>query len=204
MIIHCSNLWCGRALSKSLYLSQASKRDLLSCWMNLVIWFIRTIVLLNGKYLARNAFLKSFQMVIELAGRESNHNLALSMSEKGNKHNHIASGATPLDFNVSASWINTFKCLLRFSVARLENWFYCRIYNKVDLSSKFPAAISGLTILVWDSLLEGKEKSLSGLWSWSSAIVVLIRRSKLRARTYLSYLAITYTKALVLRDFPMY
>lgn len=64
--------------------------------MNLVIWFRRTAILLGAKYLARNTLFKSFQVVIEFSGRESNHDRALSLREKGNSLRRIASGEAPL------------------------------------------------------------------------------------------------------------
>jgi hypothetical protein len=67
-------------------------------------------VLLGGKYLARNTLQRSSQVVIELSGREFNQDRALSLREKGNSLRQIASGEAPLVLNVSANWINTFKC----------------------------------------------------------------------------------------------
>ncbi|XP_050916100.1 nuclear transcription factor Y subunit B-3-like [Lathyrus oleraceus] len=46
------------------------------------------MVLLSGKYLARNNFFRLFQVVIELDGRESNHDRVVSLREKGNKRKH--------------------------------------------------------------------------------------------------------------------
>ena len=110
MISHCSRPWCGQALNRSLYLSQASKSDSPRFWLNLEIWFLRTAVLLGGKYLARNTLLRSSQVVIELGGRESNQSRALSLREKGNDLSRIASGEAPLHFKVSANCIQVFKC----------------------------------------------------------------------------------------------
>lgn len=78
--------------------------------MNLVIWFRRTAVLLGGKYLAMNTFFMSFQLVIEFDRRESNHDHALPLREKGNSLRRIASGEEPLVFKVSTNWMKTFKC----------------------------------------------------------------------------------------------
>ena len=78
--------------------------------MNLVIRFLRTSILLGGKYLARNTLLRSSQVVIKLGGIESNQSRALSLREKGNNLSHIASSEAPLHFKVSANYIKVFKC----------------------------------------------------------------------------------------------
>ena len=101
---------------------------------------------------------------MELGGRESNHDRALSLREKGNNLKRIASGEAPLVLKVSANWRNIFKCWLGFSVARLANCLYCTSYNKEGLSSKLLAGMVGFTILELGSSLDGWAKSLRGLW----------------------------------------
>jgi hypothetical protein len=137
---HFSSPWCGQALINSLYLSHASKSDSPSVCLKQVIWFLSCAVLLGGKYLARNAFLSSFHVVMELDGRDCSHALARSLRENGNRRKRMASGSTPFAFNVSANCTKTERCKFGSSVGFPENWFCCTICSRDGLSSKLFAA----------------------------------------------------------------
>jgi len=165
---HFSIPWCGQALINSLYLSYASKSDSLFVCLKQVIWFLSCAVLLGGKYLARNAFLSSFHVEMELDGRDCSHALARSLREKGNKRMRMALGSTPLHLNVSANCTKIERCKFGSSVGFPENWFCCTIRSREGLSSKLFAAIAGRTMLVWGSSSEGTANSLSGRLSLAS------------------------------------
>ena len=111
---------------------------------------------------------------MELGGRESNHDRALSLREKGNNIKSIASGEAPLVLKVSANWRKIFKSWFGFSIVRPANCLCCTSCNREGLSSKLLAGMFGFTILELGSSLDGWEKSLRGLWFGSSAITLLI------------------------------
>src|ERR1051325_8361037 len=73
-------------------------------------------VLLGGKYLVKKTFFNSSQVVIEFEGRDWSQARALSLKEKGNRRNRIASGFTPFAFTVSAYCTNTNRCKFGSSV----------------------------------------------------------------------------------------
>ena len=81
----------GHNLSKSLNCSHASYKDSSSLWVDDVIWFLRLVVLLDGKNLARKTFVSSSHIVIDSRGYECSHVLTLSLSENGNRHMWMAS-----------------------------------------------------------------------------------------------------------------
>lgn len=123
MISHFSRSWWGHSLIMSLYYSYALKSVSPSVCLNVVIWFLNTVVLLGGKYLAKNAFLSSFQVLMEFAGRDCSRALALSLREKGKRHKQMASGSTSLLFNMSVYCTNTDRWRLGSSVGLLENGY---------------------------------------------------------------------------------
>ena len=69
--------------------------------IKLVILLCSLIVLVGGKYLARNFCVKVAQLVIDPTVKEFNHSLALSFREKGNNLSLMASSGTSLTLNVS-------------------------------------------------------------------------------------------------------
>lgn len=93
MINHSYNPLWVHALIKSLYHCHASKSDSPSICPKQLIWFLNCVVLIGMKYLARNTFFNSFHVVMEFDGRDCNWALALSLREKGNRHNRMVMGS---------------------------------------------------------------------------------------------------------------
>ena len=81
-----------------------------------MISFLSLAVFEGGKYLARNFWANSFQVLIDPVGREFNQSLALSLKEKGNNLNLIASSDTPLYLKVAQISKKLVMCKLRSSI----------------------------------------------------------------------------------------
>ena len=69
-------------------------------WKNVIISLLSFAAFDGGKYFARNLAIISFPISVDFVGKELNHNLALSLSEKGKKSRHTVSAGTPLCFYV--------------------------------------------------------------------------------------------------------
>lgn len=166
---HFSRPWWAHSLIISLYHSQASKSDYLSICLNLIMWYLSIVVFLRGKYMAKNSFFSSFQVVIELVGKDYSQALALSLRESGNKRRWITSGFTLLVFTC----LHTIQTLTDEDLDPLWDflwtgsvaWF---AIENISIRSCLPYYTGGI-ILECGSSWDGTVKSLSG-WLSGSAI----------------------------------
>jgi len=97
--------------------------------------------------LARNALVNTSQVVIHPDGKECNQALALSLNEKGNKCNRMASVESPLSFNVSHTSKETERCRFGSSKEVPPNWDCCTVGISAGLSLKLLASIVGRAML---------------------------------------------------------
>ena len=155
MISHCSRLWCGKSLFMALYLSQASKRDLLSFCLNPLIWALSITVLLGGKYRAKKTFFNSFHAVTKLDDRDWSQDLTLSLNENGKRLSLITSWLTPFAFTEFAYCTNIDNCKFGSSVGHPKNWFYWMADNNEGFNSKSFWLIAGAIILLSGSSCDG-------------------------------------------------
>lgn len=89
--------WCKKILVISLSRFHASTNDPPSLCLKRVIWFLSCDVLLGEKYLAKNAVLSSFHVIMEFDGRDCNLVLLLSLKENMKSLNPIVIRSTMLN-----------------------------------------------------------------------------------------------------------
>jgi len=139
-----------------------------------VIWFCKLTVLLGGKNFGRKTLVHSSHVVTHSShvvthteGKEWSHDLALSLNEKGNNSNLIASVETPLSFSTSHTSKNTERCRLGSPSEVPLNWYCCTIEIRADLSSKLWAPTLAQVILEEMPCTPRLTKS-RGVLLWSS------------------------------------
>lgn len=126
--------WRGHFLSRSLKFSHASYRDSPSHSVNVVISILSLMVLVGGKYFAKNFWTNSLHVVIVPKVRKFSHILALFFKENENNLRWIASFIMPIYLNVSMM------CQLRTSCENSLNWtVFWIIYMISGLISKWIA-----------------------------------------------------------------
>jgi len=131
-----------------------------------VIWFLKLVILLDGKNLARKALVSSSHVLINPEGKECSHAHALSLSEKGNNHSQMASVETLLCFNVPHTSKKTERCMFGSSKVVPPNWDHYTMEMRVGLSSKLFVLTLGWAILEAMPWTLGVTKSVSILF-WS-------------------------------------
>ena len=97
--------------------------------------------------MARKTLVNSSQVVIHPNGKECNQSLALSLNEKGNERNQLASIETPVSFNVSHTSKRAERCRFASSKGVPPNWDCCTMEMSAGLSSKLSASIVGRAML---------------------------------------------------------
>jgi len=112
-----------------------------------VIWFLKLAVLFAGMNFTRKTLVSLSHVVMHSEGKELSHALGLSLSEKGNSCNGIASIETPLSFNVSHTSKNIERCKLGSSNGVSLNWDCCTMEIRANLSLKLWAFTFGPAIL---------------------------------------------------------
>ena len=126
-----------------------------------MIWLLKFVVLLGGRNFARKALVSSSHVVMHPEGKEWSHALALSLNEKGNNCNLIASVETPVSFSVAHTFKNTERCMLGSSSEVPLNWDYCTMEIRDGLSSKLWTFMLGRVILEAMPWTPGVTKSRS-------------------------------------------
>lgn len=156
-------------LSSSSYSAPTHRRVILHqfSWS---MWFGSSIVLFCSVESIKQgtSFFITFRVVIELDGRDCSQALALSLKEKGNSRNQVASGSMPLLFSVSANWQTQRDVDLGPPLGYHRTSSATRFSAEKVLVRNCYLGSSRLTIIEWGSFLDGKTKYSSGRLSTSS------------------------------------
>ena len=112
-----------------------------------MLWFLRLVVLLGGKNLARKALVTSSHVMMESSGSEWSHTCAWSLSENEKRRRWIAPMETPFNFSVS----RTSKKIKKVKVRALHWWSsklrYWTMETSIGLNLKLFTSTVGLAIL---------------------------------------------------------
>jgi len=146
--------------------------------------------------LARNSLVNSTQVVIHPNGAECNQALALSLNEKGNKCNQMASMETPLSFNMSHTSKKSERCRFGSSKGVLLKCDCYTMEMSASLSSKLLASTVGQAMLEVIPSNPRVTKSLSVLWS--PPLPTMFVGFRLASRLYSSIVSLFLLKQKVL------
>ena len=136
MIIHKFKQWVGQLRIINFILSQDCATCSWSSCLKFIISFLREMILAGAKYLEIKASLHLFHESILFLGKDGNHDLAWSLSEKGNSFSLTISLSTSCFFCISDKSTNLLRWVATSSLGRPAKWSLMTRFSKAALISQ--------------------------------------------------------------------